>query len=62
MKEQKYFCAGIHCRNELIVNEENNCERCGAFFPQSFGTFQQRDIWETIDFFDVVYGTKKVCL
>ena len=37
------------------------CERHGAssqqtFFPQSYGTFKQRDILETIDFFDIVNG------
>ena len=40
------------------------CERRGvnlqeSFDPQSYGTFEQSDILETIDVFDMVYRTKK---
>ena len=37
-------------RSELAVE---------CFFPQSYGTFKQRYITETIDFLDMAYGTKK---
>ena len=45
---------GIEAKqNELAVK---------SFFPQSYGTFKQRDIWEITDFSDMAHGTKKMFL
>ena len=57
----QYWCTPRYS----IVRTITNCKRSGASSPsrasfQSYGTFKERDISQTIDFFDMAYKTKIV--
>ena len=48
----------ILCDN--VIDSEAERSPVESFFPQSYGTFEQRNISTTIDFFDMAHGTKNV--